>query len=149
MENLYFECPVQESMEQVKERFDLELFKALKPPLVNLKVTRFDGCNKGDEVHLSIFFGIPLFQVKWVSSITESYEDDENWYFIDEGVLLPFPLKKWRHKHIVKKVGSSSLIVDDISFSSNNRVLNFMLKPLLKLQFSGRYAIYQKIFGSS
>lgn len=54
MEKLYFECPVKEPVETVKQGFNEELFKALKPPIIDLIVERFDGCKKGDEVHLKI-----------------------------------------------------------------------------------------------
>lgn len=145
MQNLVFKCPVKASVEEVKEGFNLELFKALKPPLVQMEVSRFDGCSKGDEVHLSVGLGL---KVSWISLITEDHQDDNQWYFIDEGKLLPPPLKKWRHIHSVIKDGDGAIIVDDISFTSNNRVLDFLLRPTMHFQFSGRYDVYQNLFGA-
>lgn len=144
MERLIFKSPVTASLTLVKKGFTLDLFKALKPPLVQLEVTRFDGCKKGDEVHLSVGLG---FKVKWISHIVEDVENAEEWSFIDVGAKLPFPLKKWHHHHKVIKVGDSSLIVDDISFSCGNALLDKLMKPILFLQFVGRKKIYQRIFG--
>ncbi|MCR9204200.1 MAG: hypothetical protein NXH75_06470, partial [Halobacteriovoraceae bacterium] len=139
MQNIVFKCPVKASVNEVKKGFNLELFKALKPPLVQLEVTRFDGCEKGDEVHLSVGLGL---KVSWVSLITEDHQDDNQWFFVDEGKVLPPPLKKWRHIHSVLKDGDNAIIVDDISFTSNNRAMDFLLRPAMFLQFSGRYNVY-------
>lgn len=144
MEKLIFKSPVKSSLTQVKEGFNLELFKALKPPIVQLDVTRFDGCKKGDEVHLSVGLGL---RVQWVSHITDDTEDSNEWSFVDEGFLLPFPLKKWHHHHRVLKDGDHAQIIDDISFSCGSTIVDKLMKPILYLQFVGRKSIYQKIFG--
>ena len=68
--NLFFETQVASPLFTVKAGFNEELFRALKPPFVSLKVERFDGCKKGDEVHLML--GTPGFLQKWVSHITSS-----------------------------------------------------------------------------
>ena len=136
---------VPKTVEQIKQEFDLKLFKALKPPLVNLDVTRFDGCEKGDQVHLLISFG-PLKQ-KWVSHITEDGQNHFEWFFIDEGHLLPPPIKVWKHRHIVQKVNESrSVIKDDINFSCGNFMLDAVIYPLMYIQFWLRKPVYKKYF---
>ena len=137
--------PVPQSIDQVKAGFNLELFKALKPPIINLKVERFDGCHKGDEVHLKVGLGLMM---DWVSLITEDNQNSQEWYFIDEGDKLPPPLKKWRHRHrVLKREAGGSIIVDDISFSSGLKLLDYLLYFPLKLQFKLRAPVYKKIFG--
>ena len=81
-------------------KFDEDLFKFLKPPLLNLEVERFDGCKKGDEIHLGI--GLGPFSMKWISHITENSENDEENLFIDEGHLLP-PLSLIGNIYIVSR----------------------------------------------
>jgi ligand-binding SRPBCC domain-containing protein len=144
MQKLYFESPVSAPLEQVRDGFNLDLFKALKPPIVSLDVTRFDGCKKGDEVHLSVGLGL---KVKWVSHITADHESQDEWSFVDEGALLPFPLKKWHHHHRVLRSTNGSIIIDDISFSCGNALFDTLMKPALFLQFVGRKSVYQRIFG--
>lgn len=144
MINIVFKCPVKASVEEVKQGFNQDLFENLKPPFLQLDVARFDGCKKGDEVHLKVGLGL---KIAWVSLITDDFQDENQWYFIDEGKVLPPPLKKWHHKHLVLKDGSGSVIVDDISFSTNNSALDLLMKPMMTFQFSGRYDVYQKVFG--
>lgn len=146
MQKLYFECPVSASLETVVEGFNVDLFKALKPPLVSLEVSRFDGCKTGDEVHLSIGAGIGP-TVTWVSHITKDTQTENEWSFVDEGAVLPFPLKKWHHHHRVVRSANGSTIIDDISFSCGNLILDKLMKPALYFQFVGRKPVYQKTFG--
>lgn len=124
--------------------FNEDLFKALKPPAVGLKVLRFDGCKKGDEVHLEISVG-PLKQ-KWVSLITDDSVSDDVCYFIDEGGKLPPPLKSWKHIHRIRKVDDQNCVIeDDIEFSTGNSFLDRMIYPVLLMQFKARKPVYQKL----
>jgi ligand-binding SRPBCC domain-containing protein len=137
--------PVLKSVDEVKEGFDLSLFKALKPPLINLNVKRFDGCEKGDEVHLEVGLGV-MFD--WISLIPEHGQSLDEWYFIDCGSQLPPPLKQWRHHHrVLKREAGGSIIVDDISFSSGFKLLDYLLYLPLKAQFMLRAPVYRKVFG--
>lgn len=124
--------------------FNEELFRALKPPLIKLNVAKFDGCKTGDEVHLEIGLG-PLKQ-KWVSLITDDKETSEVCFFIDEGKLLPPPLKYWKHIHRLVKVDDHNCTIeDDITFSTGNKFIDFFLYPILYTQFAIRSPIYKKL----
>lgn len=143
---LLLETKVATNYQKVFQRFDLSLFEALKPPLVDLTVERFDGCKKGDEVHLLIQLG-PV-KSQWISLITEDGHDETEAYFIDEGTLLPKPLKSWRHRHrIIKQDENHSLIVDDIEYSTGNQALDYLIYPTLYAQFAFRKPIYRDVFG--
>jgi ligand-binding SRPBCC domain-containing protein len=134
-----------QSYDDVFKGFDLKLFKALKPPLLGLEVSRFDGCKKGDEVHLKIKIG-PLSQ-DWISHITDHGDNESEHYFIDEGQLLPPPLKYWKHRHRIIKTGENSCVIhDDIEFSANNIILDVLMYPVLYFQFWLRKPIYKKYF---
>jgi hypothetical protein len=56
---------VTQNYRQVADRFDQNLFKALNPPFPPVKLLRFDGSRKGDEVHLQLNF--LLFKQVWKS----------------------------------------------------------------------------------
>ena len=136
---------INRTIKEVSESFNLKLFKALKPPFVGLEIPRFDGCHKDDEVHLKIKFG--FLSQDWVSLITEQNEDENEWYFIDEGYTLPPPLKRWKHRHRVVKTGETSVkIIDDIFYSTNNSLLDFFIYPAMYIQFWLRKPAYKKFF---
>ncbi len=130
--------------EKVFQAFDINLFMKLIPPFVSLSVIRFDGCQKNDEIHIEV--KILWIKQKWISLITEQYSNEKEIYFIDEGVLLPKPLKYWKHKHIIEKSIDSSIIIDDICYNTNNILLDFLLFPALLLQFFFRKPVYKSYF---
>ncbi|MEX2565626.1 MAG: hypothetical protein WD431_06770 [Cyclobacteriaceae bacterium] len=131
----------------VKGGFNEKLFSALQPPFPPVKLLRFDGSQKGDLVSLKLDFF--LFSQIWTSEIIADNTMDGEFYFIDEGRKLPFFLGKWRHKHrIVKKEAQKSLIIDEIDFNAPNRILDFLLYPILYLQFYRRKPIYKKYFAN-
>ena len=141
---LVIKTKVAQDMESVWKGFNEQLFKQLNPPfpLVNLK--RFDGSETGNEVHLELNF--ILFKSQWVSLITEHAKQEDEIYFVDEGIRLPALFKYWRHKHRVVKDGENSIIVDDITFKSFSPVLDVFLLPALYGQFLYRKPVYKRFF---
>lgn len=130
---------------KVKDGFNADLFKALNPPFPPVKLLRFDGSTKGDLVSLELNF--IFFKQVWTSEITADHLDNAEYYFIDEGIKLPFFLKKWRHKHRILLDGNDKAkIIDEISFSSPNLLLDYILYPFLYFQFLMRKPVYQKVF---
>lgn len=140
---IYLSCPVEQSVLKVFDRFDRDLFIALKPPLMPLGLIRFDGCRPGDEVHIKTGFQL------WVSLITEASRTERESFFVDEGKQLPFPLVYWRHKHIVRQHLSASVIIDDIEFRSLWKPCDFVLWPLLWVIFKFRHPVYRRYFRES
>ncbi|AKP50641.1 SRPBCC family protein [Cyclobacterium amurskyense] len=130
---------------KVKSGFNADLFKALNPPFPPVKLLRFDGSSKGDLVSLELNF--IFFKQVWTSEITADHLDRNEYFFVDEGLKLPFFLKKWHHKHrIISDGNDQAKIIDEISFSSPIRLLDYLLYPLLYFQFSMRKPIYKKVF---
>ena len=138
------ETPVEMGFLDVKKGFDESLFKQLSPPFPSVKVVRFDGCKKGDTVALELNF--LFFKQKWTSLITEDQTSDLEFAFVDEGTVLPFFLKKWKHRHRVISTGIGSIIRDEISYEGPFSLLTWALYPVLLLQFSFRKPIYRKVF---
>jgi ligand-binding SRPBCC domain-containing protein len=124
---------------EVFARFDLNLFKKLAPPLVRLEVLRFDGCKKGDEVHLKVSGKL------WISHITADYQDDSQIYFVDMGYQIPYPLTYWKHVHRVESTGEkSSQVIDDIEFSTGNALTDRLIYPGIYVMFLLRKPVYKK-----
>ena len=144
---LKISTPVGAGISEIKKGFNVELFKELAPPFPKLNVKRFDGSQKGDLVELELNF--ITHKQKWVSLIIHDHTDDELFEFIDIGKELPFPFKKWRHHHLVRKNNSGSDIIDDIEFSSGLKLLDVLLYPLLFLQFAYRKPVYRKLFSNN
>jgi len=126
----------------VKKGFNLSLFKALNPPWMPTKVVRFDGCSPGDVVRLKL--GLWPLQLDWVSQITEEKYDAEAWYFVDEGVVLPFFLKKWRHLHRVESMDGQCRVIDQIELQFKTVFWSRLLMPMMRYQFAYRKPIYAK-----
>jgi ligand-binding SRPBCC domain-containing protein len=109
-----------------------------------VKLLRFDGSTKGDLVTLELNF--IFFKQKWTSEIVADLTDENEFYFIDKGIQLPFFLKKWTHKHRILKDGERSIIRDEIDYEAPFGLLTWLLYPALFLQFTYRKPIYKKIF---
>ena len=139
---LVIETPIANNHHDIFKRFDLKLFKALKPPFTSIDVKRFDGCEKGHEVHLTVtLFG--LIKQHWINHITETRHTQDEYCFVDRGVLMPFPLSYWEHTHIVRAINEKeSVIIDHIIYKSRIPLIEFMMYPLFYLMFSARKPIY-------
>lgn len=129
---------------EVMRKFDLALFEALKPKGAKMEIVQFTGSETGDVVELKFIF--PL-KARWVSKIIDHGADEDKAYFIDQGEVLPFPLRNWKHKHIVEKHSDTqSIIVDDISFSSGYELIDLLIYLPLLLSFYPRKGVYKKYF---
>ena len=142
---LRFEAKVNKSLGFVKNSFNENLFLSLKPPLMQLKLLRFDGCRAGDQVHLKMgAFGILQ---NWISVITSDHENEKEWQFVDEGTAIPWPLLHWKHVHrVIALSAEETLIVDDIEYKGVNPLMTALMYPSLWMSFSIRPRIYLKIF---
>lgn len=139
MMNITLRSKVKADLATVSGRFDEDLFKYLLPP--GARLIAFGGSTKGDIVHLKL----PLAG-EWISEITENGESEGEWYFIDEGRKLPFPIKKWRHKHVLRSARDETVIEDDMTFSTGNIMGDVLTYPLLFLSFLPRVWQYRRYF---
>lgn len=136
---LVIKTPIPKNFRQVFAQFNRELFIKLKPPVLNLEVERFDGCKKGDEVHLVVS------GQKWVSHIVDFHEDEKEIFFVDLGVVTPPPIKTWKHIHRIKKIDdNNSEVIDDIEYSTGNTFIDKLIYPALLAMFSLRRPIYKR-----
>ncbi len=126
------------------EAFDRSLFEALKPPIGKMEIVQFTGSKKGDKVHIQF---ISPVRATWISDIIEDQITDDEAWFVDVGSTLPWPLKSWRHKHLVQKSGEqASIIIDQMSFSGKNLFWSILLYPAIFLGFYPRKRIYRRYF---
>ncbi|MFK7900136.1 MAG: hypothetical protein AB8B61_05195 [Cyclobacteriaceae bacterium] len=141
--NFTLSTPIVKDFKEVFNQFDQELFEFLLPPKKVAQLIEFGGSQKGAIVHIQ--FLVP-FKTEWISEITEDKQRETECYFIDVGRKLPFGLKYWTHKHIVKKEGDQAIIVDDITYGYNNKVLDILFYPFWYLSFLPRKKQYRQFF---
>ena len=143
--NIQIKTTVKGNYKDIMEQFDLKLFEALKPKGADMEIVEFTGSKKGDRVHLR--FNSPI-KAEWISDIIEDGINEEEAYFIDEGTTLPFPLRYWQHKHIVRKITEdTSCIIDDITFKGPNYLVTLSMYPAIYAGFYPRKKIYKAYFG--
>ncbi len=139
---------VHQALPLVWAGFDRSLFNRLSPPFPPVDVVRFDGCHRGDIVHLRLNFFV--FRQDWLSLITEQQSSSDEIYFVDQGTQLPFFLSYWHHRHrLLRNPTGGTIIVDDITFKTPFRLTDYLMYPLLWLQFAYRKPIYRRVFGKS
>lgn len=135
---------VQQNPQEVFEGFTESLFMKLAPPFPPVKLVKFEGSEVGNIVELELNF--IFFKNTWQSLITAHEKTEAEIYFIDEGKKLPFFLRFWQHKHRIVQHEAGSQIIDDISYRSPFWVLDYLLYPVMYLQFAYRKPIYKKSF---
>jgi len=128
---------------EIFARFDEALFRALAPPFPRMEVLRFDGCRLHEETHVDLFF---FGRRHWESVNTEFFGSEREIFFVDEGRVLPFGMKRWRHTHRVTSVAGGSQIRDEIEYDFGNWLLNALWWLPFYLQFGTRPAKYKRYF---
>lgn len=128
----------------VFKAFDKKLFEFLKPIGARIEIVDFTGSTKGDKVHIRFLSPI---KTEWISEIIEDHQDEQLSYFIDQGTVLPWPLKSWNHKHIVEMKGrDQSIIIDDIDYKTANVFFDVLIFPIMYISFYQRKPLYRKFF---
>ena len=142
--NLILKTKVRGNYIDIINKFDLDLFTALAPPGPKMEIVEFSGSKKGDRVHIRFLSPI---KTEWISDITADEINETEAFFIDEGTTLPFPLKYWKHKHLIRKIDEeNSEIIDDITYRGVNSLITLLMYPAMFLAFFPRKRIYQKYF---
>jgi ligand-binding SRPBCC domain-containing protein len=136
---------VDQSLPHVWAGFNRTLFERLNPPFPPVKVVRFDGCLPGDLVQVRLNFF--LFRQDWISLITSQETTDDEISFVDQGTKLPFFLAYWHHHHRLRRTPDNrTIIIDDITFRTPFRFTDYLIYPIMWLQFAFRRPIYRRFF---
>ena len=137
---------VPQSPAQVMAGFTRELFVALAPPFPKLLLRRFDGCRAGDVVEIEL--DTLVKKLPWTSLITDDgVLPDGTHFFVDEGQILPPPLRYWRHRHLIEPgPAGGSIIVDNLEYRTAFRALDALLYSAMWAQFAWRKPIYRRWF---
>ncbi len=135
---------VNQDYKTVFGKFERELLEKLTPPVIPFELLKFDGCKTGDEVHILLsFLG---FDQLWITNIVEDFEDKEEIYFIDQSSKLPFFLSFWKHKHRILSQKKGSKIIDEIEYRTPFLLMDYLMYPIMYIQFYYRKNIYKEQF---
>ncbi len=134
---------VRGEFQEVFSRFDHRLFNYLLPPSNLVEVTKYGGNKVGDEVHVTFKFPV---KASMHVVITEVVVSENHAYFVDEGLVLPFGLTKWKHLHHVYAQANGSSICDEIHFKSRFYLLDIIYFPIIWLSILARRKPYQRYF---
>ena len=147
--HLVLRFPVAQPPARVLAGFTRGLFEALAPPFPVLRLLRYDGSRTGDVVAIELRAGPKRW--RWTSLITaDGSLPDGTLYFVDEGQELPAPLRQWRHRHLIQPgPAGGSVIVEDITFGTGRRWLDWLLYPAMWAQFGLRGRVYRRFFGKA
>jgi ligand-binding SRPBCC domain-containing protein len=144
MRKIFVRCRVHSTFQKVVDGFNRQLLESLSPDLMQLRILRYDGQKTGDCFTMQM--GPPLLNIRWEGRVTAAGQTPATFWFEDEGLKLPFPLKAWRHRHVVRKAGDEAVIMDIVSYTTGNRILDILCFPFLKAMFRGRIKKYQRYF---
>jgi ligand-binding SRPBCC domain-containing protein len=120
----------------------------LAPPFPPAEIVRFDGCLKGDVVHLRLNF--IFFKQDWISNIVDQQTGANEIFFVDQGSKLPFFLRYWHHRHrLVRDTQTGgTIVIDDITFRTPSLLTDFLFYPIMWGLFAYRKPIYRRVFGA-
>ena len=105
-----------------------------------VKIVSWKGIDNNKEASFLFWF----FGWRKMSVVHENYKlDRDNLSFEDKGLVLPFGLKSWRHRHIVKPHESGALIIDQIYLKEKNIFKKFFVYPLMLLPIVIRKVTYK------
>jgi ligand-binding SRPBCC domain-containing protein len=140
---------VQGSHREVFAGFDHQLLLKLTPPGAKIELLHADMPDAPQGyIQLRVTL-LGIIRQNWINDFSHFELSDRECHFVDQGRQMPFPIRFWRHDHRVLADGADrSIINDDVTFKTGFFLLDWLLFPLLWLQFRYRRPIYKRHFGA-
>ncbi|MFN8393472.1 MAG: hypothetical protein U0176_02220 [Bacteroidia bacterium] len=127
--------------------FDHNLLLKLSPPGMRIDLIHADPAEKPDGyIHLKVTM-LGIIRQEWKNRFSNYEINDDRCHFVDQGDMMPFPIKLWRHDHRVERLEGTTHIIDDVQYGTNFFLLDWLLFPVLWFQFRYRRPIYRRHFG--
>lgn len=140
--------PVKGEPRKVFAGFDHNLLLMLTPPGMRIDLIHADQADKPNGyIHLKVTI-LGIIKQEWKNRFSDHELADDRCHFLDTGEMMPFPIKSWRHDHRVERLGDHTQIIDDVQFGTKFLLLDWLLFPVMWLQFRYRRPIYRKHFGN-
>lgn len=137
---------VEGSVSEVFACFDQDLLLALTPPGMRVEILKnAQPPLPGTGISLNVTM-LGILKQHWENDFTAYEVAQDASFFVDEGRVMPWPIKQWRHKHLVRKHAHQAQIVDDVEFGCGNFLLDALIYPFVWLQFAYRQPVYRRFF---
>jgi ligand-binding SRPBCC domain-containing protein len=139
---------VQGNHRDVFLKFDHSLLLQLSPPGVHIKLLHIQEPSEPNAyIRLQVTI-LGIIRQNWENVFSHYELREDECHFVDEGRKMPFPIRYWRHDHRVLADGPDHAIInDDITFKTGFLPLDWLMYPILWLQFRYRQPIYRRVFG--
>ena len=108
-----------------------------------IKIINWDGIENNKKAAFNLwFFGWRKFEVEH-----SNYSKSQNKLsFVDQGIKLPLGISSWHHEHIVEEHKKGSLIIDKLNFNHTNKLIGYLIYPLLVFPIFIRHVLYKIYF---
>lgn len=131
------------SPQQIIEVFDFDLLRELSPPLMKPHALIYEGNRPGSRIHFRL--ATPSGVKNWIGKIDGYGESENEIWFSDEGIEIPFGIKTWKHKHRLMKTDYGTIIRDEVEVEFIRPWTALFKLPGIWLQFIYRKTLYEKI----
>ncbi len=139
---------VQGSHRDVFLKFDHSLLTQLTPPGIRMELLHAqEPSEPGAYIQLRVTI-LGIIRQNWENAFSHYALGELECHFVDEGRVMPFPIRYWRHDHRVLADGAHHAIInDDVTFKTGFFLLDWIMYPILWMQFRFRQPIYRRVFG--
>jgi ligand-binding SRPBCC domain-containing protein len=145
---LQIKTSVQGNHVEVFKRFDHSLLLQLTPPGMRMELLHFEEPHlPGSCIRIRVTI-LGLIRQNWENVFSDYDIGPAECHFVDTGRKMPFPMRRWRHDHRVIADGADRAIInDDVTFETGFLLTDWLLRPIMWLQFRYRRPIYRRLFG--
>lgn len=141
---LRFQTCLSRPFQEVKNRFNEDLFRFLAPIFPRVTIQQYDGQEPGNLIWVRLNFF--LFAWDWKSLIQDKTENEAFMEFVDVGLKIPPFLSEWRHTHRIDSIGNQTVITDSIQWKAGKFWPDKLVHLMLWMQFRGRPGLYKSWF---
>lgn len=97
---------------------------------------------------LDLAYGLLRGGLQFSSKVTEWNAAEEALTYVDEGVVLPKPLKSWKHTHKISESSEGGMIVDELVVEVDPAIAAPVVEGALRLHLESRAKAYHRVLES-
>lgn len=97
---------------------------------------------------LDFAYGMLRGGLQFSSKVTEWTAAEDALTYVDEGVVLPKPLKSWRHTHMISENSEGGMIVDELTVEVDPAFAAPVVEGALRLHLESRAKAYRRVLES-
>lgn len=97
---------------------------------------------------LDLAYGLLRGGLQFSSKVTEWNAAEDALTYVDEGVVLPKPLKSWKHTHKISEGSEGGMIVDELTVEVDPAIAAPVVEGALRLHLESRAKAYRRVLES-